>query len=255
MEIGLYTVLTDQTMLPGEAAKLIEDAGFDAIAVGEHSHIPSSRETPYPGGELPDGYTRTLDLFVALTATRAGDDAPADGVVDHPDRAARSDHDGQGGREPGPPVRRPPRSDRRARVEHRGDAKPRRRPRATLRHRARAGPGDPRDLPQRRRHVPRRVRQLRRDLVLAQAGPARRRADHHGRQLDPGPRSARSSTATGGRRSTFRGPVERVAAFTAANPSVPVHVAGVRTDPKEIAAYAEAGAKRAILHWGIRLPR
>ena len=68
MEIGLYTVLTDETMLPGEAAKLIEDAGFDAISVGEHSHIPSSRETPYPGGDLPDGYTRTLDLFVALTA-------------------------------------------------------------------------------------------------------------------------------------------------------------------------------------------
>ena len=70
MEIGLYTVLTDETMLPGEAAKLIEDAGFDAMSVGEHSHIPSSRETPYPGGdgELPKGYARTLDLFVVFTA-------------------------------------------------------------------------------------------------------------------------------------------------------------------------------------------
>src|SRR5262249_4938373 len=70
MEIGLYTVLTDQTMLPGEVAKLIEDAGFDAMAVGEHSHIPSRRETAYPGGDgdLPEGYARTLDLFVAFTA-------------------------------------------------------------------------------------------------------------------------------------------------------------------------------------------
>src|SRR5262249_55987597 len=70
MQIGLYTVLTDQTMLPGEAAKLIEDAGFDAISVGEDSHLPSRRETPYPGGdgELPEGYARTLDLFVVFTA-------------------------------------------------------------------------------------------------------------------------------------------------------------------------------------------
>ena len=68
MEIGLYTVLTDETMLPGEAAKLIEDAGFDAMAVGEHSHIPSSRESPYPGGDLPAAYARTLDLFVVFTA-------------------------------------------------------------------------------------------------------------------------------------------------------------------------------------------
>ena len=71
MEIGVYTILTDQTMLPGETAKLIEDAGLDAMAMGEHSHIPSSRESAYPGGDLPAAYARTLDLFVTFSAGAA----------------------------------------------------------------------------------------------------------------------------------------------------------------------------------------
>ena len=41
------------------------------------------------------------------------------------------------------------------------------------------------------------------------------------------------------------GIVERVAAFTAANPGVPVHVAGVASEPKEIAAYRARRARRA----------
>jgi hypothetical protein len=71
MEVGVYTILTDQTMLPGETAKLIEDAGLDAMAMGEHSHIPSSRESAYPGGDLPAAYARTLDLFVTFSAGAA----------------------------------------------------------------------------------------------------------------------------------------------------------------------------------------
>ena len=47
------------------------------------------------------------------------------------------------------------------------------------------------------------------------------------------------------------GIVERVAAFTAANPGVPVHVAGVASEPKEIEAFAEAGTTRVILTWGL----
>jgi hypothetical protein len=33
-----------------------------------------------------------------------------------------------------------------------------------------------------------------------------------------------------------------------------VHVAGVASDPEEIAAYAEAGATRVILSWGLAYP-
>ena len=40
--------------------------------VPEHTHIPTSRKTPWPGGALlPEEYRRTLDPFVALTAAAA----------------------------------------------------------------------------------------------------------------------------------------------------------------------------------------
>jgi probable F420-dependent oxidoreductase len=68
VEIGVYAVCTDLTLRPGEVARLVEDAGFDAIQFGEHSHIPVSRSSPYPGGDLPADYLRTYDLFIAMTA-------------------------------------------------------------------------------------------------------------------------------------------------------------------------------------------
>jgi probable F420-dependent oxidoreductase len=67
MEIGLYGVCTDETLRPDEVASLVEEAGFDALHFGEHSHIPASRDTPAPGGELPREYARTFDLFIGLT--------------------------------------------------------------------------------------------------------------------------------------------------------------------------------------------
>ncbi|WAL67551.1 LLM class F420-dependent oxidoreductase [Amycolatopsis cynarae] len=69
MKIGISTFVTDESMAPGPLAKAIEDRGFDALFVAEHSHIPVRRETPYPlGGELPRPYYRAADPFVALTA-------------------------------------------------------------------------------------------------------------------------------------------------------------------------------------------
>ena len=48
---------------------MVESAGLESLLFGEHSHIPASRETPYPGGDgtMPPGYERLLDLFVVLT--------------------------------------------------------------------------------------------------------------------------------------------------------------------------------------------
>ena len=77
MEIGLYGVCTDQTLRPDVMAKLVEDAGFDALAIGEHTHIPASRDSPYPGGDLPEDYVRTYDLFIALHTAAAGHDPAA----------------------------------------------------------------------------------------------------------------------------------------------------------------------------------
>ena len=69
MEIGIATSCSDRALAPARVARLVEEAGFETFALGEHSHIPAARQTPYPGGdgELPPGYERLLDLVVSLT--------------------------------------------------------------------------------------------------------------------------------------------------------------------------------------------
>jgi len=67
MEIGLAHFLTDYGMPPDELARGVEERGFESLFLPEHTHIPVSRDTPYPGGgELPREYSHTLDLFTAL---------------------------------------------------------------------------------------------------------------------------------------------------------------------------------------------
>lgn len=72
MKFGLATFPTDYSMGPAELARAAEEHGFESLFVTEHTHIPASRETPYPGGtELPKEYSHTLDPFVALAAAAA----------------------------------------------------------------------------------------------------------------------------------------------------------------------------------------
>ena len=72
MKFGISTFVTDEGVAPGALAGMVEEHGFDSLFIAEHTHIPLSRETPYPGGgELPEKYYRTLDPFVALTAAAA----------------------------------------------------------------------------------------------------------------------------------------------------------------------------------------
>ena len=60
---------TDYAMHPAALGQALEERGFESLWVAEHSHIPASRESPWPGGpELPQMYYDTLDPFVALTA-------------------------------------------------------------------------------------------------------------------------------------------------------------------------------------------
>jgi probable F420-dependent oxidoreductase len=69
MKFGISTFVTDDGIAPAPLARAIEERGFDSLFVAEHTHIPASRQTPYPGGgDLPDKYYRTLDPFVTLTA-------------------------------------------------------------------------------------------------------------------------------------------------------------------------------------------
>lgn len=71
MEFGVGYFPTHDGMSPGEVARLVEDRGQNALFFAEHSHIPASRESPYPGGEMPPKYWHCYDLFVALTAAVA----------------------------------------------------------------------------------------------------------------------------------------------------------------------------------------
>src|SRR5215510_3238680 len=52
-----------------ELARAVEERGFESLFVPEHTHIPTSRRSPWPGGaDLPPEYRETLDPFLALTA-------------------------------------------------------------------------------------------------------------------------------------------------------------------------------------------
>lgn len=69
MKFGLAIFPTAETIQPAAVARLAESHGFESLWFPEHTHIPVSRDTPYPGGgELPGEYSRIYDPFVALTA-------------------------------------------------------------------------------------------------------------------------------------------------------------------------------------------
>jgi probable F420-dependent oxidoreductase len=72
MDVGLAHFLTDYGMQPAELGRKVEERGFESLMLPEHTHIPVSRDTPYPGGgELPPEYSHTLDPFPALAAIAA----------------------------------------------------------------------------------------------------------------------------------------------------------------------------------------
>ena len=72
MKFGVAIFPTDYSIAPHQVAKEAEDRGFESIFFPEHTHIPASRKTPWPGGaELPLEYSHSLDLFVGLGAAAA----------------------------------------------------------------------------------------------------------------------------------------------------------------------------------------
>lgn len=75
MQFGLAFFATDITLDPVSFAQAAEHRGFESIWLPEHSHIPSSRRTPWGGVEgaqpLPDYYARTYDTMVVLGAAAA----------------------------------------------------------------------------------------------------------------------------------------------------------------------------------------
>jgi probable F420-dependent oxidoreductase len=60
---------TEYAIPATEFAQALEARGFESVWAPEHSHIPTSRKSPWPGGgELPKVYYEAMDPFVSLTA-------------------------------------------------------------------------------------------------------------------------------------------------------------------------------------------
>jgi probable F420-dependent oxidoreductase len=69
MKFGIVMFPTDYAVDPVTLGRAVEERGFDSLFFPEHTHIPASRKTPWPGGaELPREYSHTYDPFVALAA-------------------------------------------------------------------------------------------------------------------------------------------------------------------------------------------
>ncbi len=67
MEYGVSMFPTDYSIDPAELAVAAEERGFESLWFPEHSHIPLSRKSPWPGGaELPKQYYDCMDPFIAL---------------------------------------------------------------------------------------------------------------------------------------------------------------------------------------------
>ena len=69
MDFGVLMFFTDSAIPATEFAQALEARGFESVWAPEHSHIPTSRKSPWPGGgELPKVYYEAMDPFVSLTA-------------------------------------------------------------------------------------------------------------------------------------------------------------------------------------------
>ena len=69
LKFGVSMFFTDYSMAPGELGQALESRGYESVWAPEHSHIPVSRKSPFPGGgDLPKKYYDCMDPFVTLTA-------------------------------------------------------------------------------------------------------------------------------------------------------------------------------------------
>lgn len=72
MQFGLMMFPADYAIRPDDLARAAEERGFESLWFPEHTHIPTSRLSPWPGGgPLPQEYWHTHDLFVALMMAAA----------------------------------------------------------------------------------------------------------------------------------------------------------------------------------------
>ena len=71
MKFGGAMFFTDYSMTGPDLAVALEQRGFDSVWAPEHSHIPLSRKTPFPGGgELPKQYADAMDPSTSSLQSR-----------------------------------------------------------------------------------------------------------------------------------------------------------------------------------------
>ncbi len=68
LKFGIETLITEESIQTVDLARWAEDQGFESLFMGAHSHIPTSRKTPFFSGELPEYYQHFPDPFIELTA-------------------------------------------------------------------------------------------------------------------------------------------------------------------------------------------
>src|SRR5437016_3466320 len=72
MDVGAAIFFTDYSMDPAALGRALEERGFGSLWAPEHSHIPLSRQSPFPaGGDVPKKYYDVMDPFVTLAAAAA----------------------------------------------------------------------------------------------------------------------------------------------------------------------------------------
>ena len=52
MDVGALIFPTDVSIRPDLLARELEERGFESLWVTEHTHIPTSRLSPWPGGPV-----------------------------------------------------------------------------------------------------------------------------------------------------------------------------------------------------------
>ncbi len=72
MFIGISNFPTAYSIRATDLGRALEERGFESVWVVEHTHIPASRETPYPmGGELPSIYWEAYEPLTYLAQVAA----------------------------------------------------------------------------------------------------------------------------------------------------------------------------------------
>lgn len=72
MKLGAFCYNTEYSIRPERFGVMLEERGYESIWLPEHTNIPASRRSPFPGGgDLPRHYYHMMDPFVSLGAVAA----------------------------------------------------------------------------------------------------------------------------------------------------------------------------------------